>query len=27
VNFPDDYTEEFYNQISIPVLRHTLGTR
>jgi len=27
VNFPDDYTEEFYNQISIPALRHTLGTR
>ncbi len=26
VNFPDDYTEEFYNQISIPALRHTLGT-
>ena len=27
VNFPDDYTEEFYNQISIPARRHTLGTR
>jgi len=27
VNFPDDYTEEFYNQISIPAIRHTLGTR
>jgi hypothetical protein len=27
VNFPDNYTEEFYNQISIPALRHTLGTR
>jgi len=24
VNFPDDYTDEFYNQISIPAIRHTL---
>ena len=27
VNFPYDYTEEFYNQISIPALRHALRTR
>jgi len=26
VNFPDQYTEEFYNQISIPVIRHPLRT-
>jgi hypothetical protein len=25
VNFPDGYTEEFYNQISIPSIRHQLG--
>ena len=27
VNFPDDYTEKFYNQISIPALRHALRTQ
>jgi len=25
VNFPDEYTEEFYNQISIPAIRHPLS--
>jgi hypothetical protein len=26
VNFPDDYTEEFNDQISIPAIRHPLNT-